>query len=72
MNGIGFQTAMNEQDYLAEVAALRSKCWPADAPTVPWCKQSMSVYKIPELRVVDSLPMTATGKIIKTELEEML
>lgn len=37
-----------------------------------WCFEVMSVYKVPEIRLMDSLPMTATGKIIKTELEQML
>ena len=37
-----------------------------------WCFEAMSVYKVPEIRLMDSLPMTATGKIIKTELEQML
>jgi len=37
-----------------------------------WCRDQMSVYKVPEIRLMPSLPMTATGKIIKVELEELL
>ncbi len=37
-----------------------------------WCRDSMSVYKVPEIRLMDALPMTATGKIIKVELEKLL
>lgn len=37
-----------------------------------WCKQSMSSYKVPEIRLMDALPMTATGKIIKVELEKLV
>ncbi|AQZ94457.1 AMP-binding protein [Halopseudomonas phragmitis] len=37
-----------------------------------WCKQAMAVYKIPEIRLVESLPMTATGKVKKNELKDWL
>ena len=40
-----------------------------EAELIAWCKQNMAAYKYP--RVVefrDSLPMTATGKILKREL----
>jgi long-chain acyl-CoA synthetase len=34
-----------------------------------WCKQNMAAYKYPRLiEFRDSLPMTATGKILKREL----
>jgi long-chain acyl-CoA synthetase len=36
---------------------------------VAWSKQNMAAYKYPRVvQVVDSLPMTATGKILKREL----
>ena len=36
---------------------------------VAWGKEQMASYKYPRLvEVVDSLPMTATGKILKREL----
>jgi len=37
-----------------------------------WCKQAMAIYKIPEIRLVESLPMTATGKVKKQELQEWI
>ncbi len=37
-----------------------------------WCQSAMASYKVPEIRVVASLPMTATGKVKKNELENLL
>jgi fatty-acyl-CoA synthase len=37
-----------------------------------WCKERMAVYKIPEIRIVEALPMTATGKVKKQELNAYL
>jgi long-chain acyl-CoA synthetase len=37
-----------------------------------WCKEAMASYKVPEIRVVEALPMTATGKVKKNELENLL
>ncbi|WP_321816326.1 MULTISPECIES: AMP-binding protein [unclassified Paraburkholderia] len=37
-----------------------------------WCRASMAVYKVPEIRLIDALPMTATGKVRKQELDELL
>jgi long-chain acyl-CoA synthetase len=37
-----------------------------------WCRESMAVYKVPEIRVIDTLPMTATGKVRKQELDKLL
>jgi long-chain acyl-CoA synthetase len=37
-----------------------------------WCKSAMAIYKIPEIRLVESLPMTATGKVKKQELQEWI
>ncbi len=49
----------------------------ADADTaVPsllaWCQSRMAGYKLPEIRLVDSLPMTATGKVKKQDLSALL
>ncbi len=32
----------------------------------------MAAYKVPQIRLVASLPMTATGKVKKNELEQQL
>jgi len=37
-----------------------------------WCRENMAVYKAPEVRIVDALPMTATGKVKKEELAKLL
>ncbi|OWJ89529.1 acyl-CoA synthetase [Pseudomonas sp. A46] len=37
-----------------------------------WCRESMAGYKVPEIRLVEALPMTATGKVKKNELEALL
>ena len=35
-----------------------------------WCKAEMAAYKYPRIiEFVESLPMTATGKILKRELK---
>ncbi len=33
-----------------------------------WLAERMSKYKLPEIRMIDALPMTATGKVRKAEL----
>lgn len=33
-----------------------------------WCRERMAVYKVPEIRFITALPMTATGKVKKQEL----
>lgn len=37
-----------------------------------WCKAQMAIYKVPEIRIVDTLPMTATGKVRKVELQALV
>jgi acyl-CoA synthetase (AMP-forming)/AMP-acid ligase II len=37
-----------------------------------WCRTRMATYKVPEIRIVDALPMTATGKVKKEELQALL
>lgn len=34
-----------------------------------WCAERMAVYKVPEVRFISALPMTATGKVKKQELD---
>lgn len=42
------------------------------ASLLAWCGEAMALYKVPEIRLVESLPMTATGKVKKNELEALL
>ncbi len=49
----------------------------ADAATAvqsltDWCASRMASYKLPEIRLVPSLPMTATGKVKKQDLALLL
>ncbi len=37
-----------------------------------WCKDKMATYKVPEIKFVAELPMTATGKVKKQDLEKLL
>ncbi|MDE0373081.1 MAG: AMP-binding protein [Rhodospirillales bacterium] len=37
-----------------------------------WCREAMATFKCPEVRIVESLPMTATGKVKKGELAKLL
>jgi len=37
-----------------------------------WLSAQLSAYKVPEVKLVASLPMTATGKVKKDELEKLL
>jgi long-chain acyl-CoA synthetase len=37
-----------------------------------WCKDNMATYKVPEIRIVNDLPLTATGKVMKEELKKQL
>ncbi|MBX6747153.1 MAG: AMP-binding protein, partial [Acetobacteraceae bacterium] len=43
-----------------------------EAALAEWCRANMATYKVPEIRFVDSLPMTATGKVKKEELSRLL
>ncbi len=58
------------------VAFLRVKSVDGAAPSqdeiAAWCRTRMATYKVPEIRIVGNLPMTATGKVKKEELQEML
>lgn len=41
----------------------------SDSELVAWCKENMAAYKYPRhIEFRDSLPMTATGKVLKREL----
>jgi long-chain acyl-CoA synthetase len=37
-----------------------------------FCRERLAVYKIPEIRIAETLPMTATGKVRKEELSKLL
>jgi acyl-CoA synthetase (AMP-forming)/AMP-acid ligase II len=37
-----------------------------------WCRENLATYKVPEIHIVDALPLTATGKVKKDELARLL
>jgi long-chain acyl-CoA synthetase len=37
-----------------------------------WAKENMAVYKVPQIRLIDQLPLSVTGKVLKEELKERL
>jgi acyl-CoA synthetase (AMP-forming)/AMP-acid ligase II len=37
-----------------------------------FCRERLAVYKIPEIRIAETLPMTTTGKVRKEELLKQL
>jgi acyl-CoA synthetase (AMP-forming)/AMP-acid ligase II len=39
-----------------------------DATLTGWCRENMAIYKVPIVRIVDALPLTATGKVRKQDL----
>lgn len=42
------------------------------ADIATFCRERLAVYKIPEVRIAEALPMTATGKVRKEELYKLL
>ena len=43
-----------------------------EASLTEWCRENMATYKVPAIHIVESLPMTATGKVRKDELARLL
>ena len=43
-----------------------------EADLQAWCRENMAGYKVPEIRIVEELPLTATGKVKKEDLKERL
>jgi long-chain acyl-CoA synthetase len=37
-----------------------------------WCRKNMAIYKVPEIRFVEELPLTSTGKAKKGDLAKLL
>lgn len=36
-----------------------------------WCRENMASYKVPQIRILPDLPMTATGKVRKADLAKL-
>jgi acyl-CoA synthetase (AMP-forming)/AMP-acid ligase II len=37
-----------------------------------WCGENMAVYKVPTFKIMEELPLTATGKVKKEELRNQV
>jgi len=49
--------------------------WPgriSEGELTAWCRDNMATYKVPAIHFVDALPMTATGKVKRGELGNLL
>ena len=68
---IGRPDALRGQQPVAFVVLKPGRSEDAETLTA-WCRETMASYKVPEIRVVAALPMTATGKVKKNELESLL
>ena len=68
---IGRPDALRGQQPVAFVVLKPGRSEDAETLTA-WCREAMASYKVPEIRVVAALPMTATGKVKKNELESLL
>ena len=44
----------------------------SESGLVAWCRDNMAGYKVPEIRFIHPLPLTATGKVAKEELKKLL
>jgi acyl-CoA synthetase (AMP-forming)/AMP-acid ligase II len=43
-----------------------------EAAVIEWCRAHMANYKVPRsVRIVESLPLNAGGKVLKTELRQL-
>lgn len=42
------------------------------AAMTAWCRKNMSGFKVPRVVIVDALPLTATGKVLKHELAKLV
>ncbi len=50
----------------------RPATWLDPDAFVSWCREHMANYKVPRaVRVVDALPLNASGKVLKFELRAM-
>ena len=68
---IGREDAARGQAPVAFVLADPQSGLTEDA-LVRWCRDNMATYKVPAVHIVDALPMTATGKVKKEELKQLL
>jgi long-chain acyl-CoA synthetase len=44
----------------------------SEVELVQWCRNNMATYKVPAIHFVDTLPMTASGKVKRGDLAQLL
>lgn len=69
---IGREDAERGQVPVAFIALGEQAVGLDEATLSAWCRERMAGYKVPEIRLVKALPMTATGKVKKEELRALL
>jgi acyl-CoA synthetase (AMP-forming)/AMP-acid ligase II len=69
---IGREDAERGQVPVAFIALGEQAVGLDEAALSAWCRERMAGYKVPEIRLVKALPMTATGKVKKEELKALL
>jgi acyl-CoA synthetase (AMP-forming)/AMP-acid ligase II len=55
-----------------ELQPVEPEARPTEAQLQAWCRERMASYKVPEFRIVEALPRSATGKVLKRELAKLL
>jgi long-chain acyl-CoA synthetase len=68
---LGKQDEKHGQKVIAFVL-LKIKSNETEQSLKDWCKDKMATYKVPDIKLVNALPMTATGKVKKQDLEKLL
>ncbi|PZO03518.1 MAG: acyl-CoA synthetase [Hyphomicrobiales bacterium] len=69
---IGREDTERGQVPVAFIALAEDAAGLDEAALTAWCRERMAAYKVPEIRLVQALPMTATGKVKKEELRALL
>jgi acyl-CoA synthetase (AMP-forming)/AMP-acid ligase II len=48
---------------------LEDNCYLSEQELINWCRDQIANYKVPrKVKIVDKLPLNASGKVLKTEL----
>jgi fatty-acyl-CoA synthase/long-chain acyl-CoA synthetase len=68
---VGRADAKTGQAPVAFVTLVPGSTLTADS-LAAWCRANMAGYKVPEIRVVDALPMTGTGKVKRSDLASLV
>jgi len=68
---VGRADAKTGQAPVAFVTLVPGSALTAEALSA-WCRANMAGYKVPEIRLVDALPMTGTGKVKRSDLTALV